>query len=333
MFSANVIIIGCGSIGAMKNDKYDSPNSDHALTWANAFYKLKNNHDLNLCFIDKDGTKAEKAADKWKGLAFDSLNIFNETYISNMPNIYIVATDTQAHKDVLKEVSKYHPTFVIAEKPFTDSLSSALEIQKLYNELKIPILINYLRRYLTLTSTIKFNIEKKIIGEVQACRILYTRGFKRDASHALDLASYFFGTCEVAQILDWGFPIYDYSHEDPSYSAFLSFEKCKNITITAVNGNIFDAFEIDIIGSTMRNILMDHGKTLDIYRTMPEPLYGDYNTLSTVKASYPTYLEDALTYGAMGVIDSIQNSTPYRSYWCSMEDAIKVHKIFEKLGI
>ena len=58
------LIIGAGSIGALKDDKFDSPsNPDKVLTHAHAFYK---HPDIKIkCVIDRDILKARMAAEKW----------------------------------------------------------------------------------------------------------------------------------------------------------------------------------------------------------------------------------------------------------------------------
>ena len=61
----NVAIIGVGSIGALKNNQFDSPDTDNIFTHAHACY----NHPQvdKIGFFDTDLDKALKAMEKWHG--------------------------------------------------------------------------------------------------------------------------------------------------------------------------------------------------------------------------------------------------------------------------
>lgn len=337
----NVFIIGCGSIGAIKEDKYDNPDTKYPLTWAHAFYKYRDQYSIQLYFIDKDEEKAKKAAKKWKGTFISFIDFNASVYCNlrmfhsgiNIPSIFVISTPTETHKEILEKILEFKPSFVIAEKPFTNDLKSAKYIASLYKAQNIPIMINYLRRHLMTTTILKSNIKNNIFGEIQQCKVTYTRGFKRDASHALDLCLYFFGQCEYRTLLDKHNALYDYSMWDASFNAYLRFEKCKNVFITAIDGRKFDLFEIDIIGSNSRIILTNHGKQLEIYRVIPEPLYGDYDTLSANKVICDTDLENALFYAAGNILEFLQKKIEFKEEWCTPKEAIDIHRIFEGLGI
>jgi predicted dehydrogenase len=73
----NAIIIGCGSIGTTKDNKYDDPEkNDNILTIAHAFH---NHPQIKLIgVIDSDPVKAKQAGDKWNCPWFESLeNLWN----------------------------------------------------------------------------------------------------------------------------------------------------------------------------------------------------------------------------------------------------------------
>jgi predicted dehydrogenase len=148
-----VAIIGCGSIGALKDDAYDSPTTDAVLTHAHAFYK--HTRTTIAGFIDIDFDKAKRAADKWEGGYCSTINeqIFTINGIES-PDIVVVATPTETHYNTLLEVLTLKPKLVVAEKPFCSSLKEAREIHDRYKSAGIPLLVNYTRRFDPITEDI-----------------------------------------------------------------------------------------------------------------------------------------------------------------------------------
>ena len=88
------VVIGCGSIGALKEDKYDSPEepakgaSLSILTHAHAYYDHPR-IDL-LGFVDSDIDKRLSAATKWNALSCEDITGFSS------PDIISVCTPTES---------------------------------------------------------------------------------------------------------------------------------------------------------------------------------------------------------------------------------------------
>jgi hypothetical protein len=126
------------------------------------------------------------------------------------------------------------------------------------------------------------------------------------------------------------YALFDYSTKDPSYIAHLRYEKCNHVFFHPLDGREFSIFEIDIIGTKARYMLIDHGKILLIYTVNPEITYGDYNSLATTSGIFQTDLTKALKYGAMNAINFLKGK---ENLLCTDKDALNVHNIYKKLGI
>jgi predicted dehydrogenase len=75
MSKYKAVIIGAGSIGALKPDHLDSPHTANILTMAHAFHS---HPEIELVgIIDKDIGVAEKAAKKWQCAPFHVINSFS----------------------------------------------------------------------------------------------------------------------------------------------------------------------------------------------------------------------------------------------------------------
>jgi len=136
----NALIIGAGRMGAF----FDSPkDKSKILTHAHAY----TNHDgFNLVgFYDINPTKASNAAKRWGTKSFKSIA---EAFHKNKIDIVSVAVPDQFHFSTLVEIIKYRPKIVFVEKPLTTSEFYTEKIVKLYKKFRIPLLVNYSRRFI-----------------------------------------------------------------------------------------------------------------------------------------------------------------------------------------
>jgi len=323
----SVAIIGCGSIGALKPDKYDSPETDNVLTWGHAFY----NHPQfsEIVFIDIDRTKAEQAAKKWGGTSHTRLPLTLQTF---KPDIIVVALNTEKHFQTFLDITKidnYKPKVVIAEKPFTNSTYQAQVISELYQRLEIPLIVNYHRRFVTSILEFKNKIDYNLCIPVYNCILYYTRGLKRDGSHGIDLMRFFFGDYLEGKILDTKPPLIDYHETDPTYTVHMSFEKCHNIFLCPIDGREYDLFEFDITTKEGRFKFVDHSQYYQFHERIPEPTYGNYDTLNFIpKVTQKTKLTSTLSRVVQTAVNHIEKGITNPS---TSKNAIEVHRIMDDL--
>jgi len=74
MTKYKALICGAGSIGALKPDEFDSPESKQIYTHAHACYSHPNIDLVGI--VDQDFEKASKAGTKWNTTAYGSINEF-----------------------------------------------------------------------------------------------------------------------------------------------------------------------------------------------------------------------------------------------------------------
>lgn len=318
------VIIGAGSIGALKDSKFDNKeNKENVLTHAHAVYENINTELVGI--IDNNQRKSILAAKKWNTESIYSIKDLELI----KPDIVIVATPQETHFEVLKEVLKYKPKLVIAEKPFCNSKKEATEIMLEYRKECIPLLINYTRRYSPIIRSFASHIRQGGLGKIYHSRILYDRGFIRDACHALDFFRFSLGEFKGGGIALHVPPIYDWSLQDPTYTANMVFENCDDVDLVAVDGRSYDVWECDFVGEKGRIRFCEHGQIVEMYDTIDEPTYGNYKTLK----GEPTYSQSTLLTKALSFI--LQNAIEYLEYGkpliCTAKDAIAVWHIMETL--
>lgn len=330
----NVLIIGCGSIGALKPDKYDFPGGENILTHAHAAWKHP--EIKNIAFYDNNINQSCLASEKWNNLEnnccyihdFHSILSFSvtSTYLFEKHEIIILSVPTQTHFEYLKLLANYEPKVIIAEKPFCENLQQAKEIQEIYKNKKTKVIVNYARRFEPVHQDIK-NIIKNT--KIQQCKLIYTRGLKREASHAIDLFNWWFGECLAGSIINKSEALNDYSDDDKTYACWLEYEKCPFVFLEPADGRLFGIFEIDILLNNMRYIFINNGQKLLWYRAKDEPIYGNYKSLdSSTFLSKDTELTNTL-YKVMN--HAVQCAKTDMMPLCGIDDAIKVHEVIDCL--
>lgn len=328
------IIIGCGSIGALKDSQYDSPsNPAQILTHAHAYYE---HPDINLIgVIDSNLKKAEDAGFKWNCYGFQHiekymnvLSIRKEWDLS--ADIISVCVPIENHADILKQIIKLKPKLVIVEKPFCNNLREATEIAEIYRQVDIPILINYTRRFDLIGSRILNKIKDGEYGNIYYVSCLYGRGLKRDGCHAIDIFNWVLG-----KTLEWppgwksmGGGIIDYLSGDPSYNLNLRYAKCDFVKMVAVDSRKYGLFEIEFVTEKGIISFTKWGQHIHFSTPEPEKTYGQYQSLVRNKEFIASGLNMALYNMVQNAVDFLDKKAELK---CTVEDALKVHKVIEEI--
>lgn len=345
----NVAIIGCGSIGALKNDKHDRPGGDNILTHAHA---VVNNPKLELLtVVDSDYDRAEKAHKKWQTRYITSAVKYlrdDEAY-----DAVCIATPTETHLETVKEVLKHtKPKVIVMEKPMGKNLSEAKEIKKLCDDAGATIVGGYQRLYTEEYSPSYTQFWDRLHpGDdtpktfIQNCTLHYTRGIKREASHALSLFLTWFGEFKDGRILP-GKALDDYSKDDLTYPAHLEFERCPHVFLIPCNGNKYAIFDIQVVTENEIAIFCDHGEKQFVRYKYDEPVYGDYQMMPgplSASVLYHYDMEIAKTalpglwwevyHVLSGQIKDDEELTCDEKLTCPADHMIAVHEIYERLGL
>jgi predicted dehydrogenase len=312
----NVLIIGAGSIGVLKDDKYDSPTTENILTHAHA---VKVHPEFNLyTIVDIDQDKLNKARMKWNVVGFRELAYVNNKKI----DVVVIATPTETHLDIYSKICKWKLKAVIIEKPCTDSLEHAMLITP--TKLKNRIIVNYTRRFIPEYQKLKKNFEKQ---KILSCIVHYVRGIKRDSCHAINLINYFFGKIEDVKFLSKGPD--DYSKEDTTDCFWLKTERCPNVIFLPGDGRIADHFDIEIMTDKGMYCLYNNGSSIYKRLIEKEKIHGDYMSLQgqIYDFTHINFKNRLL----MNLYDQVYDFIHGGENPCSIEEAIEVHRVIEKV--
>jgi predicted dehydrogenase len=315
----SVTIIGCGSIGALKPNEFDSPATDNILTHAHACHKHPR-IELNG-FYDPNMNKFLEAYYKWLAPFPEYQGAVFKPFESD---IYIVAADTSIHKTALLKILEYNPRLVVCEKPCGSNLTECQEIVKAYKSAKIPLVVNITRRFAP-----GYHKQRTLINEAYSAILHYNRGLVRDGCHGIDLFRWFFGEITSCRKLS-DFEIHDLGEHDPTVGVLFEAERCPHCLMLPLDARNYASFEFDIWHKHGRTRFIGHGETVEITKLHREEIYGGYSSLSI----NPTYEKTELAMALPMLYDEITSYLDAPSYGtlsCTGDDALKVWEILEKL--
>lgn len=332
--SPNVLICGLGSVGALKDDKYDDPNNDETvLTHAHACKVFEKNKHLRIsAFIDPNVEHLFKAMQKWDVRnGYRSINEYlNHT--NEKADIVVIASPTKTHYSAFEEITQAErtsPRLIIMEKPAGNHLDECQLMSRLSKIFNIPIAVNYSRRFCPEITSYKKKFDNNEFGKVLNCTIRYTRGIKRDFCHAIDFYEYFLGkTLSVLPIRDGA--IYDYDENDPTIFLHIKTEKCPHVVALPCDGREASVFTIDFYCENARIVFENYGQKIFEYQRRPDSVYGNYKTMPALQTlAFGTSLNKNLISLYRNVLDNLNGKA---ELGCTIDDAVRVHEVIEMIN-
>lgn len=307
------LIIGAGSIGALKPDNFDSPESKQIYTHAHACY----NHPLIdlVSIVDIDAEKAEKAAKKWNTNWNNTLSL---EMLKDEPDIVIIATNTDTHYNIIHQLISYGCLkVIICEKPFCSNYEQAKTIGQLCADAGIKLVINYQRSFVPELKQLSKDLKNGIYGDIYNFTLRYSRGLLREASHAFFWCLQTFGGVEFLSKEKY----YEDSPIKGDFTEWVSFssELCSSLSLLP-HGSAYSTYNADIYTEKGRIELLENWKYIRFHE-LRKSTYGDYKATGLMFEDKTTQLDQALTFLLDHVIDIINDKAD--DNW---KEALEVHK-------
>jgi predicted dehydrogenase len=236
-----VAVVGAGAIGA----GLDRPGTPEPLSHAGGVAAS----GLTLCALVDTHPSVNELAVQWSCAAYSN---FDAMMQAQKPDIVTLAVTTEVRAALLLRALAYRPKVVIAEKPLTSAMKDAEESVFAYRAAGVPLIVNYSRRFVPTWQSLRG------ISAV-SCVIKYAKGVRHNGTHAIDLCRMLFGELLHVQPLA---SKADFWKEDPTVSAFLSFERCPEVFLQGLDERNQTLFEVDIIGAGFRFVVDMDGRRL-----------------------------------------------------------------------
>jgi len=291
-----VAIIGCGNIGYLfgkdRLRDYISNHIDSYLAISNVKVVAicdSNEKLLNSCKKDKDIQYAYT----------DYKQLLREQEL----DIISICTPPQTHLDIIKEIVKYNVKAIYCEKPISNDIDEAIEINKLCKQKGIILQINHQRRFCKYHKMVK----EKYAANAMTANAKFSRGILNSGTHMFDLLRYFFGDC-----------IDTFAYESSgALNVILKFERL-NVNVEILKDVDYGIFDITL--TTKDNIvhITNYGNNIMIYSNKPSEQYSNMKEMKLSKVIKPNK-KDLIVYGIQHLISCIENNEESIS---SGEDAL-----------
>jgi predicted dehydrogenase len=315
IYRYKAVIIGAGKIGS----GYDTPKSKAVLTHAHA---LSNNPRIELVGItDTDSVRGKAEARKWKTVYWADMRTM---LIEVNPDIIVIATPSETHKDLLREAFKVKPKVIIVEKPVVNKKSEMNSIRRAGSKAGVPVVVNFRRRFDGTVSEVRDGLIKGTYGRVLSASALYSKGILHNGSHLIDLARYFFGEMTSSKM---SFAVEDFPSGEPSLGGVATFEHCPQFYFMAGDERSFYVFEMTILTEKYRIRFIHEGRTVTFEEVVRDRVYPEDFVLGPIKVR-KTALANAMVRMVEHVVQVADGTESSR---VSLEDALKTQESCYKL--
>lgn len=290
----NALILGAGQIAT----GYDNLQNSCVLTHAHAYVK---HEGFNLLgFYDVDSEKAKTASIKWGVNYFSTLD-----EIKNVDVVSICSPD-EFHLSSLNEILKLNPKCIFLEKPIANNIEDAKKIIKVSK--KIPILVNYSRRFVSEFQELGKKIKQAKFGDFQYGVGYYGKGFIHNGSHMINLLDLLVGKITSVDIVQ---EFEDFYPNDKTKTAILTINH-KKFTMKGIDCRNYTIFELDLLFKKGRIRILESGNKIEIYLPSNNDKYLDYVNLK-LSETINTKLDFAMLNAVDNIYNHIQNNEPLMS--------------------
>jgi predicted dehydrogenase len=246
------LIIGCGNIGAMYDFETESIS-----TYAKAFHL---DSEIEFEVYDIDPKVSLRVAERYDVRCLHELN--RATYKNY--DIVVICTPTFTHHEYLSSMLEQGPQLVICEKPVDIDRARLEQLLKLYRESNTKVMVNFFRRFQPGMIQLKQEIES-ILTEERCTNIVvtYQRGFHNNASHAVDLLEFLFGSMFDLSEAKVNHHVLDEFDTDPTLSVSCVWNGA-NVQLIGLAYAEFTYFEVAIYFARRTVLIKDCGNEIEL---------------------------------------------------------------------
>jgi predicted dehydrogenase len=299
-------VIGAGAIGA----GLDEPGTAAPLTHAGGYRAA----GFDLVLLIDPNEEARRAARRWGCAVAADVRAIKK---GNCPELISVATPAAGRPMLLRQVLELGPLVVVAEKPLAETAGEADAVAKAYRAAGVPLLVNYSRRFTPVWQNLRG-------GNAMSATIRYGKGVRHNGTHAIDLCRMIFGECLDARPLARK---RDHWSDDPTVSAFLSFERCPEVFLQGLDERAFTLFEVDIVAPNWRLVVDSDGRRARRFELR------DGTGVPPGKRLIEIGTEDTAAASAMlNLMQNIRDILDGGRPLCCGEDAVAAQLVAERLS-
>ncbi|WP_320667184.1 Gfo/Idh/MocA family oxidoreductase [Prochlorococcus sp. MIT 1307] len=315
----NVLIIGLGKIGCL----YDINSSDDnfIVTHAKAFdlhsnFKLIGGVDLSHenCLLFKN---------KYKVKTFNKIE--DAIQVSD-PDVLVISTNTDSHNSILRkiiELSLNNKT-ILCEKPISNNAYETLHILKDLASLNNRLYVNYMRRADPGVLEIKERLETGKIKTPIKGVCYYTNGIYNNASHFIDMLTYWLGEEKKAFIINQNF---NHRATDPEPDFHIEFKK-GSLIFLSLKSLKYSVLTAEIYSPSGRIFYQNEGRQITFQGKIPCPNFNGY---SIIEPDGET-IDNKMNISQLNVVNQLFRALQFKeNHLCTGIEAIHTLELINKL--
>jgi len=260
-------VVGLGQVG--QGYDYDVLDNSLILTHASALH-YHQKFDLTAA-VDPSKYQRNRFRKKFSSSVFSNLDGLYSEY---NPDVVVIAVPTIDHFDLFQEILAHNPKAIVLEKPIAESLSDALQMEKVASNYKTVVSVNYIRRFNPAIIKLKNLINQNAFGKIYKGTAWYTKGIAHNGSHFIDLFCWLFGEVVKISVLSCR---RSWLENDPEPDLCLHF-KHADIYMFSGHEEEYSISCFDLIGENGM-VSYEDGKAIKISLANEDPLFDGYKVL------------------------------------------------------
>ncbi len=322
-------VIGCGSVGALKPEFLDSPQTSFPLTHAHAYSM---HPDFELAWVaDIDEEKGFEACKRWECHSFIGPEWWQKADGQTVDVVSICTPDETHREMVALAIERIKPKMIICEKPMGTGLEDARAICGIVRSELHPLIerwpptdspalaVNYTRRFVPELRRPWRPDESPIMAFFH-----YGRGLRRDGCHAVDLALQWFG--EFHYVMP-NYRVYEDTCGQ-TITRWAQFAFCP-VIFNATPSKAYSVFDADIWTNQGLIQVRENGLRIERRAVAPEGRYGAYPALKAYTGE-PTIT--GLPWAMLRMLDNVRDHIREGSpLLCTGRDAVEVWRAIEEM--
>ena len=321
-----VLIVGAGRIaGFYELDNFRKKPCSHF-----GAFKKSNKFEVKGV-VDTDIKKGKEFSKKFNINFFSKLN---EGLKKVKPDLVSITVPDIKHFTVLKKCvqSKFKPKFIFCEKPISNNIKHAFQMNSLCKKKNVNLFVNNRRldpTYLEIKKILDNNYKKQIVSFSAIC----SSGINTLGSHIIDLLRYFFGEFEYVistrdKTIVKSLPHSEnFTNSDPRISSLIKLKNGVTGYFSCSAKFEYLYFEIEILTKKGKIRISNNGKEIKIWKIAKPSSSVLSFTLekqkSKIKISNKTLFENLVEY--------IYLNKKKKNNLLSSEEALKSYKIINSM--
>lgn len=235
----------------------------------------------------------------------------------------VIAAPDHAHPELLRLAAAHGLRAVLCEKPLAGSLAEAEELVGLLERAGAVLCVNYSRRFLPEYEDMRQRMASGELGRLESLLVYYSRGFRHNASHYLDLLLWWLGEPERVRV-DGKRP--GITPDDPTVSVTLSYADGLEARLVGLSDGALRINEIDIIGVHGR-LTLDTLGALTQYSPAALPGYAGLTAFAPEEFRQ-VELDQALPNAAAHLADLLDGRA---GPVCTGRHSLALHRLMERI--